>query len=798
MKRLVLFALMLLCATSYSSAQHKKTMVDIPREKLAANAFPLVSIHDLQFQPYDSLHYCDSIVSRSGPASSSAAWLAQTSPYYKGHIAGGVVDTVEIVGQIIVPPKIITFTGYGAYNFTLRDTGITGSGAWHSIFVRVAGNADTLALYNAGILTYNPGDIIRLRGYADEYPTSNFVSYTEFVPIADGFIADPSRSPMDQCVDYVGTAPLPPPDVVTAGQFMKGVYTSSGTNIQFATGEQWEDCYVELTNLTVTEKVNSTNGTVGLVDQLGNEISTMDGSKWFTTRAGSPSTSTIPYRDPSSTYTIPSVGQVIDTIRGYIATNSGSDAPRGYRIYPVFQGDMVLGSVLLLPSISTHRRNPIALKSTDSAIVTVKAYQQIGGANIKSVNLKYSLNNGSWVQVAMTGPAPADSSWQGVIPKQSANTFVKYFCSVTDSLDRSVLYASAAGGSVWQDSSQGFFFYTVLDRPLTISDIQYSPFPTGLSGIIGDTATVNGVVTADTSSINVNSSGALPLYIQDGNAPWSGLWIAPATGDAALYNIHNGDSVRVSGIVQEYSVGLAGQVGRITRLGNTIVVSKFSSGHALPEPVVLSTGAFNVGNGDPGAEPYEDMVVRFNNVSVVDTAPTYSDPSEYSVTDGSGPIIVRSQDSNNKYSLIAGDDTLYGKTVLRKGDSLSYIQGIIYFSYNQYKLVPRGNSDFGTYKSVVTSVAQTPFVPLKFGLSQNYPNPFNPSTRIEFDIPSSGSVTLKIYNMLGQEVASLLSGYRNAGHYVVQFDAARLSSGMYIYRLQSPSGMAAKKMLLIK
>lgn len=619
MKQLLLSALMFLCAISVLIAQHKKKMVDIPREKLAANAFPLVSIHDVQYQPPDSLHFCDSVVSKSGPATTTAAWLAQASPYYKGH-KGNVIDTIEIVGQVIVPPKIITFTGFGGYNFTLRDTAASATGAWMSVFVRTASSDDTLALYLAGILTVKPGDIIRLRGYADEFPVSPpnyyFISYTEFVPIAAGFVADLSRSPMEQCVEFIDTTrPVPSPDVVTAGQFMKGVYTSSGTNIQFSTGEQWEDCYVQLTNLTVTEKVNATNGTVGLVDQYGNEISTMDGSKWFTLRA---------HKDPTSTFTIPVVGQVIDTIRGYIATNSGSDANRGYRIYPVFPGDMVLGNVLLLPSISTHRRNPIALKSTDSAVVTVKAYQQINGANIKSVTLQYSLNNGSWNQVTVTGPNPADSTWQGIIPKQAANTFVKYFCQVTDSLNRSVMYASAAGGAVWQDTSQGFFYYTVLDRPLTISDIQYSPFPTGLSGLIGDTATVNGVVTADTNSIDINSLGAHPLYIQNGDAPWSGIWIAAATGDTMLYKIHNGDSVSVRGVVQEYADGLAGQVGRVTRLGNTSVVSNFSSGHSLPTPVLLQTNAFNVANGDPGAEPYEGMVVRFNNVTVVDTAPTYN------------------------------------------------------------------------------------------------------------------------------------------------------------------------------
>ena len=153
-------------------------------------------------------------------------------------------DTIEIVGQIIVPPKFITFTGYAGYNFTLRDTS-SGSDTWSSIFVRTGSVADTLALYNAGLLTFDPGDIIRLRGYVDEYPANYFVSGSEFVPIASSFLPD---SAMSQCVEYIDTQPVPTPPIVTADKFMNGPYTSSGTNIQFSSGEQWESCYIQLTN----------------------------------------------------------------------------------------------------------------------------------------------------------------------------------------------------------------------------------------------------------------------------------------------------------------------------------------------------------------------------------------------------------------------------------------------------------------------------------------------------------------------------------------------------------------------
>ncbi|MCH8035330.1 MAG: DUF2341 domain-containing protein [Bacteroidetes bacterium] len=89
-------------------------------------------------------------------------------------------------------------------------------------------------------------------------------------------------------------------------------------------------------------------------------------------------------------------------------------------------------------------------------------------------------------------------------------------------------------------------------------------------------------------------------------------------------------------------------------------------------------------------------------------------------------------------------------------------------------------------------------VPIKFELSQNYPNPFNPSTTISFNLPKSGVVTLKVYNIMGEEIKILVEGYREAGNYTVNFNAEEHPSGMYLYRLTAGGFTATKKMLMIK
>ncbi len=89
-------------------------------------------------------------------------------------------------------------------------------------------------------------------------------------------------------------------------------------------------------------------------------------------------------------------------------------------------------------------------------------------------------------------------------------------------------------------------------------------------------------------------------------------------------------------------------------------------------------------------------------------------------------------------------------------------------------------------------------VPTKFTLSQNYPNPFNPTTEIKYSTAKNGLVTLKVYNVLGQEVATLIDGHQDAGSHIVSFDASKLASGVYFYTLRQEGSSITKKMLFLK
>ena len=88
--------------------------------------------------------------------------------------------------------------------------------------------------------------------------------------------------------------------------------------------------------------------------------------------------------------------------------------------------------------------------------------------------------------------------------------------------------------------------------------------------------------------------------------------------------------------------------------------------------------------------------------------------------------------------------------------------------------------------------------PKEFKLEQNFPNPFNPTTRIQYQVSSISEVTLKVYDILGSEVATLVNEKQEPGYYEVKFNSTNIASGMYIYRLQAGDFVSAKKMVVLK
>jgi hypothetical protein len=143
-------------------------------------------------------------------------------------------------------------------------------------------------------------------------------------------------------------------------------------------------------------------------------------------------------------------------------------------------------------------------------------------------------------------------------------------------------------------------------------------------------------------------------------------------------------------------------------------------------------------------------------------------------SDGSNPWIA-------EVNLYGG----IGKGLVLGNDMSVYAVGMYYYTVLKYS------------QSNPTGVISSE-IPEKFSLEQNYPNPFNPNTKINFEIPKQGFVTLKVYNISGRDVKILVNEIKGPGIYSVDFDGRNFASGVYIYKLESGSFSAVKKMLLVK
>jgi len=128
-----------------------------------------------------------------------------------------------------------------------------------------------------------------------------------------------------------------------------------------------------------------------------------------------------------------------------------------------------------------------------------------------------------------------------------------------------------------------------------------------------------------------------------------------------------------------------------------------------------------------------------------------------------------------------------------KWDEKGYLYSQSYYGWTVEKWRYKGT--LPSFTTAVEKVGGT--LPAGYTLSQNYPNPFNPTTTIEFSLPQSGFVSLRVFDLLGQEIATLVNEEKAAGSYRATFDASNLPSGTYFYALKTAEHSSVKKMAFL-
>lgn len=219
----------------------------------------------------------------------------------------------------------------------------------------------------------------------------------------------------------------------------------------------------------------------------------------------------------------------------------------------------------------------------------------------------------------------------------------------------------------------------------------------------------------------------------------------------------------------------------------------------IGDPIPSQTFYFWVNMELEPPSPFE-LISPAPNEQLTTTRPTFNwnrsvdnDPNDYA-----------------KYTLVVSKDSLFTDVVLEQMTSIdtTYTPEVNMPNNAKYywnviatdtdSLVTQSKTLAFILGDLSVSTENESVLPQKYTLSQNYPNPFNPSTQIQYALPEATQVTLEVFNSLGQKVMELVNGQKSAGNHTATFDASGLSSGVYLYKLMTPSFTQTKKMLLIK
>ncbi len=706
-----------------------------------------------------------------------------------------VGDTVTVIGRVVAPPLVkagidnrVLLRGTTSRTAYIQDTGNI---PWGGIIVRQAS-----ITANTQFDQLDTGAKIQVTGVVQEFPD---------LPLLSSPVTQINLDTTLIVNELPTVKKRPTPIELTVSTF-----DSLGV-VKFTTGEQYEGMYVQLNNLTIgPQSPLGSRNIRSLIDAQGNFIYLRDFSNFFS----------ISPNDPGfAPWTPPSIGASVNYIRGVIINSAYADGLGSlypYVIVPIYPNDFLLGNTP--PFISNVTRIPGVPKPVDSVQVNVTVVDTLDvPIAVDSVQLFYRINKGQYIKKHMQN---SGSIFYTKMPPQSLGTLVEYFVRARDN-------QGAVRMNPADTSKSTYFYYVRQNDTMTIKEIQYTPNNGGYSGYNGYDVTTEGVVTCDTSDIPAFSftsnggsqSAPRRVIIQDGNIAggWSGIWIAGTTTDPLV----KGQRVRIRGTVQEDNgmtkINIATQ-GDIVILG---------SGQPLPNFQVLTPGvvANSKADGDTTAEKWESVLIRFENAVSIDCISAGSSTGcnatlplpdtsfrrnygEMFVIYPSEGVEARIELQDGSHSYVNGWDPALANyynpnlpgILLWQWNGFSSLQGVLYYSFLHYKLVPRKNTDFGSVIGVQNNQNESPSV---FWLGQNYPNPFNPATTIRYNIPVNSEVTLKVYNLLGQEVRTLVNGIQNKGRYIVQFDGTNLASGLYFYVLEGTSAEGqkftdVKKMVLVK
>ncbi len=691
-------------------------------------------------------------------------------------------DTSAYLGQtirtrgVVVTPGWATEVASGSVTGGLRpfifiqDTAVGGqSSPWAGIEVMGVYTASDGSLQVPSTFTQVlAGDIVEIKGLVGEYNGSNQLSLVD----ANSF-------------SIVGTTN----DPVTSDTASLGDLNDALQVNQLTTGEQYEGSFVTLENVTVTAVIPFSGNRVSfnVADASGNTINVSD--RFLAQKLSSYSTVNPQSPQTQGSFVPPVPGTFFNSLSGVVrhdANGCTGDNGRGYEINPFDTTHYDIGYAP--PYIANFERDP-AVPTSNQDVELIMNITDYDGT-VDSVAIAWTSDNS--VSVAnmpvYTLPLSPGTTDEYVyeIPAQADGKTVRYYIYAADN----------DGNESWYpvkpttQSTPNVEFYTVRDNGMMVYDIQYTLNPNGSSPLAGQEVTVKGIVT---SSTKIGDLGY--LYIQDetGSA-WSGIWCV----GIGLNTYYRNEEVEITGVVEEYY--------GMTRLNVTSSSKTGNLGTVAPTILDPSDSA---SYANFGWEPYEGVYVRYElpsgQLAISQTNLGYGDWAVSSTNTAdvshSGRVLAGRQSTTAYSSLDAQlvTDTIYGSldgemnvSPIVVSDTMTFdaIEGILFYGFSNYRLVPRNNNDFIganlTLDSVYVPTSPLNIVELGQSTWTYYPNPVRDLLTVE----ATTSGTVQLFNAQGRIVHSTDFNAQ------ARIDVSALPTGMYILKLQAAEGVKSARIFI--
>ena len=700
----------------------------------AAQTYPLRTIHDLQYRSLQDLA------------------LGRDTSLYDG-------DTVQFQGVVTYNPCYYGLSNTGARVGTFVQT--VGGGPWSGVHVLIDGPATNYGgtlhqLDNATqfISNFQPGNMVKATGIV-----SNFAGMTQILLLPDSVS------------HLTGIGSVPAPHVATIDSFDLLNTGTGNMDIQRTSGEKWEGAYVEFDNVRVVGVSAGTGSSTGrwfwnIEDAAGDIMPVRDLSGWVrndtfdnfcTPGGGTPANF-----DPS-----PWTNATLSYIKGVILEYKPATTPAEYYITPLTLSD--IGPIAAAPPIISQVHLAIPNPGTTQAQTVFAQITDVDGS-VASAMLYYNTGLGNttgFTPISMTHGS--GNTWSAGIPAMGPDsTYVNYWIRAID---------NQGNHTNFPDSLATHSFYLILNSGVnSIHDVQYNPQHLGNSIYTNDTLVQNTDIEGTVmSTLATNDLGQ--VAIQSGTGPFQGIVLQASTGDG-LDTLKRGDKIKITGCVVTETFA-------VTTL-NKVHYQVTSRGNILYNPITtvpldsVRLGSYN------DAEGYESMFLGYDTVYVINPNPDNpSNFGEWSIKkDTIGSVGLRCDDFSNDIPATFNTDSFSYK------QPLCFLNGILTYSFGNWKLLPRNRDDICGYHAAI--VSGIPAADAAEGMFKLYPNPGNGLVNIEY-LPASGHAsvgTLQIFDLSGKmQMEQPFNGNR------FSVDLTALAPGVYLAQIRSAGGSVVKRLI---